>query len=230
MKEWTVFLPKARELFRERHIDWSLALAAESGEPVPADPLLDLQARIYALDDLLERCWQPAPAELDLHWRTIGEAPVLDGMPGTERQALLRGLGDYLQQELSVRRGERLCDIPIGDFYFRKTCDVRLARDLIHRAAPRLETLVPRAAWEPLDRLTEVEDDLADREEDSSTFNGNRLLSAQQHRPIEVWNKEYADYARALAGAGNGIEPLEGWLQEALRRVLALIGEESGSG
>lgn len=230
MKEWTAFLPKARELFRERHIDWSLALVAACGEPVPAAPLLELQARIYALDDLLERCWEPDPSTLEGLWRQIEEAPALAEIPLDERHALLGGLEAYLEQELSVRRGARLCDIPIGDFHFRKTCDVRLARDLIYRASHGLEGTLPRAAWEPLDLLTEVEDDLADREEDSSTFNGNRFLSAVQHKPAGEVRREYETYARSLAGLGAGIQPLEAWLQEALLRVLALIGEGRGSG
>lgn len=223
MPDPNAFLPKARELFLNRHIHWLLQLADGAGRPVQADVLLDLQARIYALDDLLESCWEPDPEDLHLLWQGIREATALGDFPEQERELLLRGLAEYQQQELSVRRGERLCDIPIADFYYRKTCDVRLARDLIYRKAPELDQHVPRTAWEALDRLTEVEDDLTDREEDRRTFNGNRFLSSLQHRTLTDVVGEYEAYARSLTVTGDGTEPLDSWMAEALGRVLALL-------
>lgn len=224
MTDLDAFLPKARDLFRERRISWLLQLAGQDGHPSAEAHLLDLQCRIYALDDVLEHCWEPDPKALDLLWRSIREAPALHGIPETERNDLLGGLAEYQRQELSVRRGERLCDIPITAFYYRKTCDVRLARDLLYRSVPELETRMPRAAWEPLDRLTEVEDDLTDCEEDRLTFNGNRFLSAMQHRTLEELIEEYQAYAKSLAYAAHLQEPLGTWLEEALSRVLTLLG------
>lgn len=194
--------------------------------------LMDLQARIYDLDDYLEATWNLLPSRLAAYWAEIEQAPIFDKHDAADIKRLLADIRQYQSQEMLVRTGGDITLVPIADFYHYKTCDVRLMRELIYLQDPHLHREFPADLWVYFDLVTEVEDDLNDQSEDQHTHNVNRYLAAKLMMPADELQSAYRDYVeQTIKQAYTQIHSLSfawkdtysEWLDEARARVLPMI-------
>lgn len=142
--------------------------------------LKKLQLSIYCLDKYFEHTWILHKRHIDGLWSNI--LSTLRKIVGDKQnlEELVRDIRAYQRLEESIRGSSLLLLPQLQRYYYLKTCDVRLARNIIMRrvsislALPmRIEYL---QAWELFDLASEVCDDLEDIDEDLGTFNGNRFL------------------------------------------------------
>ena len=158
------------------------------------DQLVALQAAIFDLDYFGEENWEIDPSQLARHWDGIVAAVDSFGgiVPAEEALANVRA---YMSLELAMRSGTPVTKHAITDFYRLKCCDVRLLRRLIGGAmtaggqSPELSE-----AWDLLDTISEVGDDLDDLIEDQAAFNGNRLLASFGDSGVVATIEEYRDF------------------------------------
>jgi hypothetical protein len=71
---------------------------------------------------------------------------------------------------------------------------VRLIRHLIYDAHPDLNQWWKESAWKYYDRITEINDDIADVTEDLNTFNGNRFLISILRKGSTKTRQQYQAY------------------------------------
>lgn len=219
---------KIRELFRHRHIDWLWQRSSISDDRAFYAGLQRVQARIYDLDAYLEANWRLSPTRIRAFWQALDEALARLEPDPADRETLLADIRQYQAQELLVRSGGDVSMVPIGTFYYYKTCDVRLIRELILRKAPPARELLPAGAWLAFDLLTELEDDLDDQTEDQGTCNVNRYLATVRTVGAGQAAGEYRRYAdilpeQALRDAPSTDFPFrslwEGWMRQARQRL-----------
>lgn len=223
---------KILDLFHHRRIEWLFTRSAMAGDSGFYRQLMDLQARIYDLDDYLESTWNLMPSKLTEFWAEIEHAPAFKNLPETDIKRLLADIRQYQSQEMLVRTGGDITLVAISDFYHFKTCDVRLMRDLIYLQDPHLQREFPEEFWMYFDLITEVEDDLNDQAEDQHTHNVNRYLAAKHTYLPEALQTEYQDYveqtyAQSMAKIDTVSFPwndtFKDWLDEARARVIPMI-------
>ena len=71
---------------------------------------------------------------------------------------------------------------------------MRLIRHLIYEAHPELNDVWPEKAWTYYDRITEINDDIADVTEDLQTYNGNRFLISILRKGEKKTAEQYRSY------------------------------------
>ena len=135
------------------------------------------QHSIYQLDLYGESSWEIEDIKLNAIWEEIYNNLSFFGIDRWGSYELVRDIKKYQEIELSLRKGNTPLGLDILDFYYLKTCDVRLARTLVYMfgkhtsANTRIIDL-----WNCYDIISEVYDDMLDVGEDSKTYNCNRLL------------------------------------------------------
>jgi len=160
--------------------------------------LTALQGAIYELDAYFEENWSINRDRLSGIWHKIERE--LACSVGRLREALLNDILVYQGFEWSLRREFELPNL--GEYYYYKTCDVRLLRRLLEedeqdRCRARL------GAWNLYDIISEVADDFDDLELDIENFNGNRLLLGVGRNGGK---RELSSYARLAANLERAIE------------------------
>lgn len=194
-------------LFEYRRLPWMIEQAQLSlgQKETLYDELLDLQEAIFLYDEILEKSWKPSETELAGQWDRIrAHLTNMDNeKDATDR--LLHEIAVYAQNELSMREGRMLSDLPIEEFYYYKSCDVRLMRKLILAHSVKGEDLPSSLSeWRTFDLITEVNDDLSDLEEDAGTYNGNRFL---QCLTLKGPQKAFPEYQTFLEDCVTRIDP-----------------------
>ena len=140
--------------------------------------LRDLQLSIYFLDKYFEKTWYVNPNDLKYYWSEIFLS-LNKIVPQKENlEYLVRDIRAYQRLEEGIRNLKDFSFINLPQVYHLKTCDVRLARQLIARSAnwSLREKHEYLQSWELYDLVSEVCDDLDDLNEDLKTFNGNWIL------------------------------------------------------
>ena len=139
--------------------------------------LIGLQEYIYQLDEKLESDWNLSEEDLYYEWQDIifglkdlvGEQADIDSYLHLIRQ--------YQKRELSLRQpGQEEFNADFIQFYYTKSCDVKLIRRLIYERFSVLNNWIGLDDWYYFDLVTEINDDVHDLYEDLHTLNGNRLL------------------------------------------------------
>jgi hypothetical protein len=137
-----------------------------------------LQGAIYALDKYFEKTWNLCQEEIDSCWSTI--LLSIQKILGTNQnlEDWVREIRDYQKLEEAIRKPTFSLEYNPLYYYKLKTCDVRLARNLISHYSTVSLTDESKyiQAWNLFDLVSEVCDDLDDLEEDIATFNGNWFL------------------------------------------------------
>lgn len=191
------FSEKAISLFVARGI-YSMADALGVDTDI-IGRLIELQARIYALDAYLEETWTVEDTLLSQYWAAIYDAlaVALPGLDNDNHDVLLDIL-QYQSQELGTRQGGSPVDIPLTVFYHYKTCDIRLMRTLLCMYAAIPISPIVLNGWYAYDIITEVEDDLDDLHEDTGTFNVNRIMHALRREDSDKLIEQYISFIEAV--------------------------------
>lgn len=138
--------------------------------------LVELQARIYDLDEYLEINWELKESKLNAFWVKIYHALGKLGIPPAKHAAYCIQIHKYQKHEADLRLNLMPTRLNMEYFYFYKSCDVKLQRRLLLEKYPRLGSIFTPADWRYFDLVTEINDDATDLKEDTTSINGNRLL------------------------------------------------------
>lgn len=182
---------KIRELFSFRKLTDLLGEAGLDKSLLLTESLEALQLSIYRLDAYLESTWELDPQEITNLWEGI--YGCLREMHFTPKQ-INRMVGEirrYERIERKCRKDQWPTSVPFTKFYTTKSCDVRLIRHLIYKAAPSLAHMWKERAWRYYDQITEVHDDIADLFEDLPTYNANRFLVSWLREGQKKTGKQY---------------------------------------
>jgi len=193
--------------FRRLTLLLSLAEPPVSGEWV--DRLKRLQYSIYQLDAYLESDWKLDKSARRERWAAIGQALCDLGYTQKQSHRLLHEIREYERIELACRKNRWPTTVPFTRFYRIKSCDVRLMRTLLYKQAPLLNNAWPERTWRYFDQITEVQDDIADLQEDLPTWNANRFLvsllrkgiphtATRYHKALRRIGRKAARYFDAL--------------------------------
>ncbi len=141
--------------------------------------LIKLQITIYKLDEHLESNWNVTKTDLKSYWKNIHHAMLVCGVPKSKLGEYSKHILKYQKHELNLRSGKLPTEGSIEYFYYYKSCDVRLMRQIIYDQSVNLDQKYILADWRYFDLITEVNDDVDDMFEDLETINGNYALIAR---------------------------------------------------
>jgi len=88
-------------------------------------------------------------------------------------------LDDYLENNWEIKQSKMPTQGSAEYYYFYKSCDVRLMRQIIYDLSEDLDSKYTLPDWRYFDLVTEVNDDVEDMFEDLETINGNYALIAR---------------------------------------------------
>lgn len=197
---------KANELYEKR-----IAPYARNISVAQKKTIIDFQKLIFSLDHYGEQTEKIDPEILDLFWNKMEKFLDVLTVDRESQTKLLKDMKDYADIEASGRVGKKLSDYDLREFYFKKSCDVRIQRHLIRYL--NQESPISSESEILRDTLEEIEDDVDDIEEDKSTpFNGNRLLEIMDSKDLSKLN-EYFDLL-------NSLESLEPYLVKRIKEKL----------
>ena len=170
---------KIKALFEYRRIPKLIEDGNVKGKKSLYKKLIALQIAIYHLDGYLESNWKIKKTELNKHWKEIHKAMLECGIPKNKLAAYSKHILKYQSHELGLRDGKLPTRGSIEYFYYYKSCDVRLMRQIIYDLSENLDSRYTLPDWRYFDLITELNDDLEDVFEDLETINGNYALIAR---------------------------------------------------
>ena len=224
---------KIRELFTYRKISLVLHESGLDHDHAFRKELEGLQLKIYLLDAYLESQWDLDPAEISKYWQGITSALTDMHFSVDETEKLVREIRAYEKIERRCRKDRWPISVPFTKFYTTKSCDVRLIRHLIYRAAPALQQVWNEKAWKYYDQATEVLDDIADLMEDLQTYNANRFLVSWLRTGQRKTEKEYRKRLLRIQQKAEkyfqkhphaaGHEQLYQWTMEGIEETLQML-------
>lgn len=191
---------KVDSLFAVRHINDNIQFVCskETDRRWIINNLRSLQYSIYELDRCGELNWIPSNNILDRLWTSIYKQLSLFGLGKQEIKLLLHDMQAYQRVEALLREGRSPTEVPIQEFYYLKTCDVRLARKLITLVTQHKNSTATALAWTYYDLASEICDDLTDTWEDSSNFNCNRFSIRRRISGETETREEYGSFLQLI--------------------------------
>ncbi|MDQ3903404.1 MAG: hypothetical protein M3247_07170 [Thermoproteota archaeon] len=202
--ESEIISTKVAALFAVRRIDANIHFVChkEIERQWLINKLRSLQYSIYKLDRCGETNWIPSNNILDELWANIYEQLRFFGIGKREINLLLRDMKAYQRVEALLREGRSPTEVAIQDFYYLKTCDVRLARRLISLVTHHKYSKFITLAWNYYDLASEICDDLTDVWEDSFNYNCNRFTIKRRLFGENETRAEYSSFLHLIeAGA-----------------------------
>lgn len=169
-------LEKIQLLFEYRKLPQLLKFVSEEKREELRKQLIQLQALIYELDTYLENHWQISDKQLERYWTAIRQQLIYIGYKEEELEDLCVEIRRYQHHELQLRKNKLPLELDLEYFYYFKSCDVKLIRNIIYKHSRGLEERFPINDWRLFDLVTEINDDVDDLYEDLETINGNAFL------------------------------------------------------
>jgi hypothetical protein len=169
---------KITELFEYRDFPllYKFSKIAPSSIEIFNENLIQLQASIYHLDFYLETNWQIKKNEKATYWRNIKNQLAKFDIAQKDVDQYLSHIYKYEERELNLRKNKLPISLSTENYYYYKSCDVKLIRRLIYENLSNIKNLFTLSDWRYFDLVTEINDDASDLEEDLSTINGNLIL------------------------------------------------------
>ena len=189
---------KIKDLFDLRLIPDLISIGNGKMDSAFLQELIDLQFSIYQLDKSLEGQWDINHAQLKKYWHEIIDILSSLGGSRTGIEKQLYRLRVYVEGELAIRNEIYPSFVPIRPFYYFKSCDVKLIRELIYARFSDLERRIPQSSWILFDLVTEVNDDISDQLEDRTIYNGNRFLFSLYTHGWEETLEEYRHFVNSI--------------------------------
>lgn len=170
------------------------------------EQLIDLQYKIYLFDEVLESDWIINQIRIKETWDDIYDQLNHIGLDPSLHDEYCSYLYTYQKHEEEIRDGKLPLEYAMEYFYYYKSCDVKLIRRLIYDRYSSLHDIVTLDGWKVFDLVTEVNDDVEDLLEDTSTINGNRYLISMLHDGEEVTKSVFLDFLDQLAVSNAAIK------------------------
>jgi len=190
---------KINDLFEYRKLNELLRIGQLDQNKKFIDHLFHIQTQIYLLDAYLESHWDLDEKELKKYWDGIRSSLYDLGYGANLQDDLLKDIRRYERIEQQCRQDKWPTKVSFKKFYTTKSCDVRLIRHLIYTASPILKSTWKEDIWTYYDLITEINDDIADVEEDLQTYNGNRFLISILRKGIRKTSKSYRKFIDSVA-------------------------------
>jgi len=187
-------LDKIEALFSYRKLTGLLLAGQLDKDPLFIGHLTAIQYQIYLLDAYLESQWELDQERLDEHWTAISTSLAQLAYTPNQIRRLLSEIREYERIERNCRKNNWPTKVRFKKFYTTKSCDVRLIRHLIYDARPGLRDTWKEEDWSYYDLITEINDDIADLNEDLLTYNGNRFLISLLRKGRRKTLKQYRRY------------------------------------
>ena len=153
-----------------------------------------LQQKIYELDQYLESTWRTSKRELSKYWKEIKSCLSDLGIRKAKINDYLKYLKKYELHELAMRKGKYPSEFSIEYYYFYKSCDVKLIRQIIYDFIPELKRQYKLSDWRQFDLITEINDDIEDVYEDLDIINGNYFLFLLKQKGKTYCLKAFSDF------------------------------------
>lgn len=189
---------KINDLFAYRKITELLQRSGLDRNKSFMGQLIDVQHAIYVLDAYLESRWELDEGALASHWAAIQVALSRLHFSPRERKDLLKEIQTYEKIEKNCRKDRWPTQVSFKTFYTIKSCDVRLIRHILYDAHPALDQVYHERSWVYYDRITEINDDVADLHEDLLTYNGNRFLISILRKGQNKTFQQYDQYLKKV--------------------------------
>lgn len=138
--------------------------------------LINVQRAIYDLDAYLESRWTMQDKILKDLWTNITTAVMDCGYSQEKAENLCKSIRRYQLHEMQLRDNKLPLRLQAEYYYFYKSCDVRLMRQIIYDQSPEMKKEHNVTDWRYFDLVTEVNDDVSDVKEDMETINGNMFM------------------------------------------------------
>ena len=137
------------------------------------------------------------------YWSEVRSHLYQFGYKNDATEKLLYRLKIYEEAEINIRDNKFPSSKQIRPFYYFKSCDVKLIRDIIYDKYPDLKFLVPKIQWIMFDFLTEIIDDVEDEIEDRTVYNGNRFLFSLYSKGVDQTISEYQNFVSKIEKSFN---------------------------
>jgi hypothetical protein len=221
---------KIIELFEYRELPKLIAYGGQPWDSKFYEDLIQLQYDIYKLDHELETNWNVDMSIIEARWQEIHKDLSVLGVSSDYYDKYSNHIYKYQKHELGIRDGKLPTRLSMEYFYFYKSCDVKLLRRLIYDRNAALAKVIKPSEWRTFDLVTEVNDDVVDLQEDTTTINGNRflisLLQFGKKKTVQIFN-DFLDEMdvrnRALdVKSIEGVEFIE-WTDSQIRETKELV-------
>lgn len=206
-------IAKTIEIFKDR------ILVFFQEEDLPEEAIRNLfriQLIVFMVDIYYESHWDFEASQISPLWDKISDLMIKLGLSGPETNLFLEEIRAYEKIEQDMRKGKTVDSFKIEEFYYFKSCDVRLQRNLA-RFVQNGAVCNSTAEEIDFDILGEILDDLDDLVEDEAegVYNGNRFLCSLRKEGSKAI-EEYRAYLSSLTADSKSI------------RIQAMAAEISG--
>lgn len=199
------------------------------------EKLINLQYHIYKLDHELESNWMVDSSIIKDRWNKIYDSLTDLDVPLAMHDKFCRHIYKYQKHELDIRKGKLPTRLSMEYFYFYKSCDVKLLRKIIYLNNPGLSKKVKESEWRLFDLVTEINDDIADLQEDSITINGNRFLISLKQFGIEKTRSIFSDFLKEIDLRNSshtisiGSINLTQWTKKQVEETLKILNSQTNT-
>lgn len=190
---------KIIKLFEYREMPALIKYQSEIWDAQFYEDLIQLQYDIYLLDHELETHWHVDLQVIEQRWVAIHQDLLRLGVPKSMVHDYSLHIYKYQKHELEIRSEKLPTRLSMEYFYYYKSCDVKLLRRLIYDRNPALARQISLGDWRLFDLVTEINDDVEDLQEDTTTINGNRfLISIMQYGKVAAAS-QFQEYLAKLS-------------------------------
>jgi len=158
------------------------------------EDLIIVQTAIYELDHYLETNWKLKTQKLKKYWSKIYKTLKPFDVSKKDYKDLTAHIEKYQLHESQLREGLLPSRLSMEYYYYYKSCDVRLTRQLIYNQFAENKWTHNLADWRYFDLITEVNDDIEDVKEDHKTINGNMFLIMMYSEGLKKTDKAFKSF------------------------------------
>lgn len=226
------FREKIIELFEYRQLPELITFGGGELNQEYYEKLINLQYHIYKLDHELESNWNVDLPTIQDRWDRIYEALIDLGISRTLHDKFCGHIYKYQQHELDIRKGKLPTRLSMEYFYFYKSCDVKLIRKIIYQNNTNLSKSLKESNWRLFDLVTEINDDVADLQEDLHTINGNRFLISLKQFGKSKTKEVFSNFLKEIdirndkQAISFGNIDLKGWTKTQIDDTLQLLDNQ----
>lgn len=190
---------KIKELFEYRKIPFLLSYLPKEDRRWLRTKLYKLQSAIYDLDSYLEQNWELDDECLEEYWDKIYDCLEVLDIYGEEAKELTKHIRKYQLHETQLRKEILPTRLTREYYYYYKSCDVRLMRNIISLYSEEYAKEISLSDWRYFDLITEIDDDIEDIFEDQSTINGNLFNILIHEQGLKKTVKEFSNLIDSFA-------------------------------
>ncbi len=189
---------KIEKLFNYRRIPFLMEFLKEEEKTGLWDQLIDLQFAIYRFDQYLEENWILSEESLNALWEGIYYELRKLAYDKTQAVSMCHHIRRYALHERQLRKAKTPLRFQKSYFYYYKSCDVRLIRQILFDRSKSLRQSHRLSDWKYFDLITEINDDVEDVFEDLATINANAFMISILLKDKKVSVEEFKEFVHEI--------------------------------